>query len=1010
MPTATQSQPITLSLFGGENTEIDAISLPEGLSPSCQDVAFLPGSVFTRPALNRLYTTNGASIPVNYVKTYLRQNGDPITLFITGADGTAKFGQLWQEDVLNAPGVVTLVANVPLGAMARSTTTDDAEYFAFSNGIQGTGIPAFFDGTNFTRVSQDGPGAAPVTSDFTPVINITASPNGLKQHTTSNILSVDSIDQLGTITVSGAIPPGVQVGDSFKIAGTADFNGTYSIIAFASTTSLNFTFLGADASDGAAGTVTWALTDVIPTSTITAIVGANVTIAGAGVAGYDGTWQIRNIISSSDFQVYLPTFGLANSGNGTVTFGGSVVTGGITAGVHQFVVMFQTKAGYITKVSPVGSWTAAGGLYAKFDNIPLGPPNIESRIIALTQAGGSKFTYIPATVTIPSLTGGSPTIIQSTVVPDNTSTTFTLSFSDASLATGLAIDIQGNDRFAVEVLGLPVGAYQYANRTVWSGDTNKVQNFTNMGFEGGVLSLTPPLLQPLWWVVNQPGGKIVTGSDGYSWQWQITGDGTNAQRGEIFQSAYQDFQGVNILNPNMQYSVRFWLKSSLAGMAGSVSAQIFSTSTVFNSIATVNASSISTAGAFYTVQFSLPTPATIPTDMNFAVFIDGIGGTGVPNNETITIDEIEVFVTNQPFLSDRIRLSYLNDPESFDGVTGFVAPEHPEQPIVGLFEIRDQLYIIKSGSLYMTQDNGTTEPDQWTIQQISGSIGAMSFRAFDIGEDWAVIADKSGAFMFSGGQPLKISQEMQSTWDQINPAAYNTVWVKNDRANRRIYFGLPIGEAQSPNIVLVLDYRELKSAQDITFADPEHISYSGRVLSTDLSRKWTVWNIAANAGEIIYRPNNVQEMVLGGARGFGLTNGGFNNLYYLNSAKFTDDDYGQILSFYTTYFFLPPDAQQQLQLAGLNLYEYLKMFISGVGNMQLTFLGDSLTNAWPLPPLLPLPASPVQDYELSLNVQIERMAIQFSVLPLNGTMDAAFNLSKLFVWVRPSVLGLRGVF
>lgn len=1007
MPQANQSIPSVLELFGGQNSDVAAIDLPEGLSPSCQDVAFLPGSVFTRPALSKLYTTSGNSVPINYVKTFLNQNLDPITLFITGADATAHFGQLWMEDVLNNPGVAVFVGPVSLGAMARSTTTDNREYISFTDGTQGTFIPASFDGANFLRISQDGPGAPPAISDYNPTINITASPNGLLQQTTSTISSITASSGFITVFLTGNVPAGAQNGDLVKISGTGVVDGTFTITGLYST---YFTFSIANGTfTHNGGTVTWALIDVIPTSAVANLtVGATATIAGSGVAGYNAAWTIRNVVSSTDFQIYTGTFTLGNSGNGTVVVTGSSSSAGVTAGLHRFVVMFETSTGYITKPSPIGSWTAAGSFQALVNSLPLGPPNVVARIIALTQAGGSKYTYIPSNVTVGSISGGIPTLTNSTVIRDNTTTSVILDFSDAELSTGLAIDIQGNDLFAQVTSGLPVGIYQYSNRLILSGDSNQVTNFTNMGFNGGVLSLTPPLASPLWWVVASAGGALVTGTAPFQWQWQITGDGTASQKGKLSQSAYQDYLGVQILLPSTKYSLRLWLQASQAGLSGQFTASISSASTGFSTTASINANAVSTSGAFYTISFNLSTPAVIPSDMQFSIY-----ATSVNNAQALTVADMHMLYAANPILTDRLRVSYILNPEAFDGETGLIIPPHPEQPIVGCFEFRDQLYILKSGSLYTTSDiqgGDNTEPEGWSIQLVSGSIGAMSFRSFDVGEDWVIIADKSGAFIFSGGQPLKISQEVQAIWDTINPAAYNTVWVKNDRATRRLYFGLPTGSATSPNKILVMDYRELKSAQDITYSDPEHVAYSGKVISTDLARKWTIWNIPANSGEVIFRQNSVEEMALGGGGGTGLTTGGFNNVYRLSTTKFTDDDYGKISSFYTTYFFLPKFMQQQMQMVGLCLYDYMRMFVSGIGNLQLTFYGNALSNAWPLPPVLPLQSGPIQDYELALNVQTERIAVKFSVNPLPGQTDAYFQLNKVVMMVRQSPLAVRGVF
>ena len=97
-------------------------------------------------------------------------------------------------------------------------------------------------------------------------------------------------------------------------------------------------------------------------------------------------------------------------------------------------------------------------------------------------------------------------------------------------------------------------------------------------------------------------------------------------------------------------------------------------------------------------------------------------------------------------------------------------------------------------------------------------MGTPSVQGVDTGEDWAVIAGRAGMYIFDGGEPVKISQEIQPLWDQINWAAGNTLWVRVDTRNKRILCGVPIGTATSPNRILVLDYRSLSSAGEIAVA------------------------------------------------------------------------------------------------------------------------------------------------------------------------------------------------
>ena len=67
-----------LDLFGGLVTDMAAADLPQGVSPDCQDVAFLSGGVKTRPGLAPVFSpivsAGGGNPTVNYLKTYTQPN------------------------------------------------------------------------------------------------------------------------------------------------------------------------------------------------------------------------------------------------------------------------------------------------------------------------------------------------------------------------------------------------------------------------------------------------------------------------------------------------------------------------------------------------------------------------------------------------------------------------------------------------------------------------------------------------------------------------------------------------------------------------------------------------------------------------------------------------------------------------------------------------------------------------------------------------------------------------
>src|SRR5205085_2304944 len=144
----------------------------------------------------------------------------------------------------------------------------------------------------------------------------------------------------------------------------------------------------------------------------------------------------------------------------------------------------------------------------------------------------------------------------------------------------------------------------------------------------------------------------------------------------------------------------------------------------------------------------------------------------------------------------------------------------------------------------------------------------------------------------------KLTKENQPLWNQIKWNFGHTVWVAVDTLLRRIYVGVPLGAATSPNRILMLDYRGLDTGADIAAHESIHFSaYSGKVLALGNARKWSPWFITANDGEMIERADGTKQFFVGngGVNLNGVTNNN-GKIYQLtdvsnfaNQATFGDD-------------------------------------------------------------------------------------------------------------------------
>jgi hypothetical protein len=628
----------------------------------------------------------------------------------------------------------------------------------------------------------------------------------------------------------------------------------------------------------------------------------------------------------------------------------ATATGSISPGAHQCVVVFVTRQGYWTAPSAPVSWSAAGNYQANVTNIPTGPSNVVQRLLAFTASGGASFYHVPATM----------------VLNDNTSTSLTVDFTDDVLLSGVGVD----DLFSQIELANQLGAIDYVERLFWWGERAKMDNWRNLSFDGGWDA--PGNGRPLGWQLDSSfgaGGSREAADAVWGDAYRITADGATASRGMIYQNALIDAAGNPLLVKNTDYSVRARVKRSVNLAAGALRVNAFSPTQ--GQIGTGLSVNIVQATANYQ-EFSaqLFSPQTsLPPDLTLRVYADGFP---TPAGESFLVDNIEVFLTNASQNASLVRCSATEEPESYDGVTGIMnIADNNGQGIRTAFMLRNNLYFAKERSLYVTASDGVNEPALWAVEEVSNKVGTPSVHGVGFGEEWVVIAGRSGLYYFDGSEPVKLSQEIQPTWDAINWQYGHLIWVQVDTQHKRILVGVPMGSATQPNQVLMLDFTEgLGDPLVAMFGAPER------------SRKWAPWNIAANSCGLIERPGGVAQIFLG-------SNNATGKIYALTSGQYSDDG-AAINSNYTTAFLAATGS------SGRNLFGYLTAYVQGAGTLVLSAFspGDATLTpigSWALGSPAP------RDMEQMTNVLSERIGYQVGT----NAPGAWFSLTKLVPWAKP---------
>lgn len=701
---------------------------------------------------------------------------------------------------------------------------------------------------------------------------------------------------------------------------------------------------------------------------------------------------VTAVIDPQTFQYQQPGPDTTTTNVGTVTPFGQAAPG-----QHQLQVLFLTRQGAITAPSPPTKFIANGGQYLSVTNIAIGPPNVVARILAFTGAQGAYFFYIPVPAQVNGLV-----VSTATQINDNTTTSAILDFSDNTLFAAIGISVPGNDTANQIVLDSALGFGYYGSRLLAYGQRNTIQNLLNMGFDGGYLPSAVNL--PSGWT-TYGSGTLAPGHFGYGWQIDVA---PSAILGKITQGGYEDAYGAPILTGDTPYSVRLWASLTVPAADVRLTVSLTSASTGFSVTAVFFGNQMSATGGWLQLPFSGDTPSTIPTDMLLSIYAQSSVTTAI-----VLVDEVSLAYAQNPYLDSILYGSYVNNPEAFDGVSGKFGPSQDTRKVMDFGVVRGGLYLLTqdpSGRLHETVSSDTSEPAGWIVNEVGANCGALS--AFSLtksqaddatgsgGEEWFAWASSSGARIFGGSEPWKISQEIQPNWTGdvgrgfkgLNFAAATAIWAVNDPVARVIYFGVPSldkGDGTACNLILPVNYRELDTPGEVYAGKPVRTSYTGRLIATDQTRKWTRWNLACPGGALMYRQPGQLSMVFFGNAG---------NVYTFGNGL-TDDDYGIVVPYYITAFVPGHDEEVALQLGNRKMLAYLISLMSGTGNMVITPLRDSLTGVWPLTGIRALTAVTRDAEWAGGQATGYRMAFKLGSVPVAGT-DNGFVLQKVTVWLR----------
>ena len=730
-------------------------------------------------------------------------------------------------------------------------------------------------------------------------------------------------------------------------------------------------------------------------------------------------------------------FGDTTTTPGTVgVIGGSIIP--IGAGVRQGVVYFITENEYeTTPSSPFTFTTPEGTNQIVATNIPIGPPDTIARGLAFTEAGqngvpGENFYVIedPVTTTV----DGTTITVPSTIINDNVTTQLTVSFTDAVLLNSREIDVQGDNLFNLIELGSSGWCVPYAGRMFYGLQLNKINNWSSGGgltFDGGYNPNPSGLIQPLGWsTVNTTDQTLITSAVTGMSLYIKNQNSTTQTVGMIYQTAYQDPYLVPIIQPNTAYSVRVAASAPSGITVGTLVIDLTDDNagtgfgTTYGSFSVPLADMTSVTAVFVGTLLTKVFTDSVSSALVIRVYLQNAGA-----GADCAIDRIEVFPTAAPYLKAQVFGSYPGQSEAIDAsATGGIIDTTSEnaQAVMGGFVMRDLLFLLKTNSMYSTQADPNSEPGGWGLHEVSNRVGTVGINAYDVGEEWMVTACRAGIFGFNGGQPVKIMQELWNLWECINWKAGNTIVLRNDIVNKRMYIAIPLPTGVnpatnlpanastllwlpnapynpspvSPNVMLMLNYQGLATFEEMVNSPEVHTTMFGTLAAVDMKRKWSIWNIATPAMQFIIQPDAESAPLY-------ICNGiGSSKIYQLDQNKYSDDGVA-INSLYTTYGFVNASKAATLPIFGFHAKRYTVFQCAITGgqttpgtainptNAKVRMLPNTLNPRYPytVPVGIPLVNPANDDYMRSINVRGNRMFIEVST----NSVGSWFNLSKLLL-------------
>lgn len=315
--------------------------------------------------------------------------------------------------------------------------------------------------------------------------------------------------------------------------------------------------------------------------------------------------------------------------------------------------------------------------------------------------------------------------------------------------------------------------------------------------------------------------------------------------------------------------------------------------------------------------------------------------------------------------ADVVYISYAEDAESMNNVTGFLTLPADSDEARGCLVLRDACYITRAFSIFATQDNGN-EPGDWELTLIDGAIGSGHFALGSIAAtlpslttgDIGLVANEAGLFMFNGSviRP-ELSWKIKDVWNTVTKTATQNITTQIDPFAKILYILLPTNGSTDCNLLLVADFNN--------GWDYMSLRWTYYFFRPFVPASIGLCSFLDDDGDFTYR------LRIGSM--------GRNELEKLDSTVKSDLEIYAIKSYYTC-------ALLTAKVGSINVLRALRFRARGNGSLILKVRPEDMQTTTTLPPIA-LANRPERDYLRQLNFQNEKFSVEFGTDAVDHYME-----------------------